>query len=344
MLARKDMLSDELKGLHSLAIIGMQKNAGKTTVLNRILEEARRGGDFPRPLAITSIGRDGEEKDVVTSTVKPKIYIERGTLVATASSFLSRCKLTKEILASTQVRTALGEVVLFRALSDGFVEIAGPSSVEGVRRIKEAFLAIDPDCFYLVDGAISRKSTAGHFLTEGAILCTGASLDSSMGVVVKKTAAMVEQFLLPGAPTSVIDVFSKTEAKAAICRSGELVEIEGDLAFTMASDIAQKWTEDSEALLLRGVITESFFKNLLQKVSLKGVQVVIEDATRLFVSEGYLDRLKRQEIILEVFQPIELRAVCLNPFSPRGVDFQAQAFLEEMRQALPVPVYDVRRM
>lgn len=338
------MLSDELRGLHSLAIIGMEKNAGKTTVLNRILEEARQGGDLPRPLAITSIGRDGEEKDVVTSTKKPKIYVESGTLVATASSFLSRCHLTKEILASTDVRTPLGEVVLFRAISDGFVEIAGPSSVEGVRSIKEAFLAIDPGCFYIVDGAISRKSTAGHFLTEGAVLCAGASLDPSMRVVLKKTAAMVEQFQLPAAPKMFSKVFSETQAKAAICEEGELLEVEGDLAFTMASEIANKLTEKSEALLLRGVVTESFFKSLLQKVSLKGVQVVIEDATRLFISAGYIDLLKRQGVVLEVLQPIELRAVCLNPFSPRGADFEADVFQREMKKMIPIPVYDVGRM
>lgn len=344
MHARKDMLSDQLQGLNSLAIIGMEKNAGKTTVLNRILEEARRGGDLPRPLAITSIGRDGEEKDIVTSTKKPRIYVEKGTLVATASSFLSRCRLTKEILASTDVRTALGSVIIFRALSDGFVEIAGPSSVEGVRSIKEEFLAVDPGCFYIVDGAVSRKSTAGHFLTEGAILCTGASLNPSMKNVVRQTAAMVEQFMLPVAPEEYQKTFSQTYAKAVIFKEGRPEEVEGDLAFTMADDIAEKFTKESEALFLRGVVTESFFKSLLQKVSLKGKQVIIEDATRLFVSTGYLNLLKRRGVTLEVLQPMELRAVCINPFSPRGVDFEAEVFLQEMQKAISVPVFDVGRM
>lgn len=338
------MLSSELAGLQSLAIIGMEKNAGKTTVLSRILYEAGRGGALPRPLAITSIGRDGEEKDIVTSTKKPKIYVERGTLVATAASLLSRCKLTREILASTNVRTPMGEVILFRALSDGYVEIGGPSSVEGVRRIKEAFLEIDPGCFYIVDGALSRKSSAGHFLTEGAILCTGASVDGSMRVVVQKTASVTEQFQLPMTAEPLRSLLLKERAKALVVTEGELTAIDGDLAFTMAAEIAEQITEKTEAIFLRGVVTESLMNSLLQKTSLAGKKVIAEDATRLFFPTGYLHRLQRQGIALEVLQAISLRAVCINPFSPRGQDFDAQAFLEAMKEATKLPVYDVGRM
>jgi len=52
-----------LKPYNSVSIIGMNKNVGKTTTLNHILEEAR--GNMS--LGLTSIGRDGEELDRVTS-------------------------------------------------------------------------------------------------------------------------------------------------------------------------------------------------------------------------------------------------------------------------------------
>ena len=71
-----------LKPYRSVSIIGMNKNVGKTTTLNYILKEAR--GKVS--LGLTSIGRDGEEIDVVTSTEKPKIYIEKNAMVATARS------------------------------------------------------------------------------------------------------------------------------------------------------------------------------------------------------------------------------------------------------------------
>jgi len=81
-----------LKPYKSVSIIGMNKNVGKTTTLNHILKEAR--GSVS--LGLTSIGRDGEELDRVTATEKPKIYIEKGTVIATAKQCLLNSDFTRE--------------------------------------------------------------------------------------------------------------------------------------------------------------------------------------------------------------------------------------------------------
>ena len=57
----------------TLSIVGMAKNAGKTTAMNFLIEEAM---DEGVALGITSIGRDGESQDLVTGTEKPKIYLD----------------------------------------------------------------------------------------------------------------------------------------------------------------------------------------------------------------------------------------------------------------------------
>ena len=106
----------------TLSIVGMCKNAGKTTVLNRLLSESH-----GRVLGLTSIGRDGESTDVVTGTEKPGIFIPEGTLFATAKDMLSLCDVTQEIVYTTGIPTPLGEVVLVRARSAGSVQLAGPS-------------------------------------------------------------------------------------------------------------------------------------------------------------------------------------------------------------------------
>lgn len=55
----------------TLSIVGMSKNAGKTTALNYLIEEAMDEGVI---LGITSTGRDGESVDLVTETEKPRIF------------------------------------------------------------------------------------------------------------------------------------------------------------------------------------------------------------------------------------------------------------------------------
>ena len=69
-----------LNGVQTMSIVGMCKNAGKTTMLNWMLHHDRLQGT----LGLTSIGRDGESTDVVTGTEKPGIFVREGTLIATA--------------------------------------------------------------------------------------------------------------------------------------------------------------------------------------------------------------------------------------------------------------------
>ena len=77
-------LLEILNGVKTMSIVGMCKNAGKTTMLNWMLHHDRLRGT----LGLTSIGRDGESTDVVTGTEKPGIFVREGTLIATARDML----------------------------------------------------------------------------------------------------------------------------------------------------------------------------------------------------------------------------------------------------------------
>ena len=79
-------LLEILNSVKTMSIVGMCKNAGKTTMLNWMLHHDRLQGT----LGLTSIGRDGESTDVVTGTEKPGIFVREGTLIATARDMLRR--------------------------------------------------------------------------------------------------------------------------------------------------------------------------------------------------------------------------------------------------------------
>ena len=119
-----------LNGVQTMSIVGMCKNAGKTTMLNWMLHHDRLRGT----LGLTSIGRDGESTDVVTGTEKPGIFVREGTLIATAKDMLRLGDTTLEIMETTGIPTPLGEVVIFRARSDGNVQLAGRPSPRSSRR------------------------------------------------------------------------------------------------------------------------------------------------------------------------------------------------------------------
>jgi len=178
-----------------VSVIGLVKNAGKTTVLNALLNEIYSDGSIAAP-AVTSVGRDGESTDVVTGTFKPGIFIHTGSLVATASELLKYSDFTKEILISTNVNTPLGEVFVLRARSGGAVQLGGPSMTEQLKVLNQQFFALGADCI-LIDGAAGRRSLGAATVADGAILCSGASLDRSMEKVAEETEFIAGLMQLP---------------------------------------------------------------------------------------------------------------------------------------------------
>ena len=120
-----------------VTVIGLCKNAGKTTAMRRLMAEL---GD--ERLALTSVGRDGERTDLVTGTEKPDLYLKAGDLFATARGMITLCDATLEVVDLTDVMTPLGPVAIFRTLSDGYVQLAGPSAAGQLRPLTARFMEL----------------------------------------------------------------------------------------------------------------------------------------------------------------------------------------------------------
>lgn len=170
------MLAPLVGDAPTVTFIGLCKNAGKTTAMCRLMEE------LPgETLALTSVGRDGERTDVVTGTEKPEIWVRAGTLFATARGMLPLCDATLRVEAVTDVMTPLGAVGILRALSDGYIQLAGPSAVSQLGPLSRTFRALGAQRV-LIDGAAGRRSLAGVEPGAAAILCVGASVDGGITI------------------------------------------------------------------------------------------------------------------------------------------------------------------
>ena len=95
----------------TLSIVGMAKNAGKTTALNYLIEEAI---DEGITLGVTSTGRDGESQDLVTGTEKPRVYLDQDMLVAVPSLLYDLADAGLEVIKRTKYSTAIGELLICR--------------------------------------------------------------------------------------------------------------------------------------------------------------------------------------------------------------------------------------
>lgn len=334
----------ELSGLSRdvgcLAIIGMEKNTGKTTTLNYLLEN-----DTESVFAITSIGYDGEDSDQITATHKPLIYVRKNTLVATAEKLLPSCDFTREILAFTNLHTPMGAVVILRALSDGFTRIAGPST-RATMNLVVAQLYKHGAERVIIDGAAARKSSAAVSAADGCILATGTAFSSDFNHLVDQTCHVVKllglsspDWQLAEACRRIMEDGSKDcfviSADSEITNLGSsLDEKNADKLVTMLNQEACIW--------FGAAVTSRFIQRLLDKTrQLDKTTIVATDATRFLLDSRQYDNLLRRGASLHVLNPIRLVAVTVNPVAPDSSFIDADRLIEEFNKRIAVPVFNL---
>lgn len=325
---------------HSISIIGMEKNVGKTTVLNYILNKTR--GKYV--LGLTSIGVDGEERDKVTFTEKPQIYVERGTIIATARQCLKRCDTTMEIIENTYISTAMGQIIIVRALSDGYVELAGPASSMGISRIIKKLKKLG--CIKIfVDGALGRKTFASPGVTEGTILCTGAALAKDMYEVVDKTLHTVKLLSIKKEDEKrILNLANsmKPDTRISIIYEDNSIKyLDCKVAMDSAREVC-KFIEGARYVIIKGIVTDRFILDIMRLTDkFKDVCLLVEDGTKLFISRDVLERFEKMRGMIKVTQSINVICITCNPISPYGYDFNKEKFLNEVKSRTNIPVFDI---
>lgn len=330
-----------LKQYKRISIIGMEKNVGKTTLLNFLINKI---GD-KKVVGLTSIGRDGEEVDVVTTTSKPRIYVYPNTIIATARDCLRNCDITGEILYTTDFSTPMGNIVIVRAITSGYVDIAGPSYNSQIKEILELMERYGSE-LSIVDGALSRKGSAMSDVTEATILSTGAALSLDMGKVIDETKTTVSLLQLPvfeniELKKYIEDHFLETRA-VVIYRDGSVINLEGISSLESNEEIKNYFNDDIEVIAIRGAITQKFLETLIKnRQNFKNLTLVIKDGTRVFTDFITLKKIEACGINIRVLNPINLLFVTCNPHSPLGYDFPKEKFRTLLEEKLNVNVIDV---
>ena len=302
-------LIQQLQSVRSMSIVGMCKNAGKTTMLNWLLAHSGRG----RVLGLTSIGRDGESTDVVTGTEKPSIFVPAGTLIATARDMLWLGDVTKEILVSTGIPTPLGEVIIMRARSDGYVQLAGPSITTQLKSVSQTFFDLGAEQS-IIDGALGRKSLGARQVAEGIVLCTGASYHMRMEKVIADTVSIYRIMNLPKAQT----VPAAPEGTLEQCLK-----------------------EQGEALVT-GALTDSMVLPLLRAGVLRKNRLVVADPSKVLLSPDTLDKMQLREVRLETAEAARTLCITVNPVSAYGWKFDKDEFRARLQEAVEVPYINVK--
>ncbi|MCR5710616.1 MAG: hypothetical protein K6G79_09080 [Bacteroidales bacterium] len=298
----------------SVSIVGLSKNAGKTECLNYILK--RLPLDYFR-VAVTSIGIDGETTDQVTGTAKPEITVREGMFFATSEKHFRQKRPLSELYDVSEEDTALGRVVTARALADGKVLLSGPSSASAMKRWMASLQPFGIDLI-LIDGALSRLSTASPTVSEAMVLSTGAALSANIRDLVNKTAYVVELIRLPlyVGPEPRLRVSSFSSLDPASIKGNRVIEVEGALTDRLLQ-MAKNCLSDGD------------------------VELVAGDFTKVFCSQELYRAFLRRGGRISVRMKSELLAVCVNPVAPNGMVLDSDILCRELSGRIGLPVYDI---
>ena len=323
----------QAQGLTTLAVMGMTKNTGKTVALNHLLAQAATAQVV---VGVTSIGRDGEDRDMVFAIPKPPILVWPGTLVATAQATLQRAKVRYKLIDSTGIDSPMGEVLMVKVLEYGEMEIAGASrssdQLKVIGRLKQCGASL-----VLLDGALGRSHHASPAIADGVILATGAAIGGGIGDVIRKTRDRL----------AILGIAQADEATRVLCElvfaqggvglwngAGESLLLANIATLNAAETLLPYAQSDLTTIALSGAVGRSVWRALSTLATLRpSLTVVVADGTKLFVEATDLVQFAQLGAHILAYRGINLTGITLNPFSPMGGSFDAQEFLGAARLA-----------
>jgi hypothetical protein len=320
-----------------ITVIGMAKNTGKTTTLNRLISDA---GSMGLRIGIVSTGRDGEATDVFTGREKPQVYAQKGAYFAATEESLGVCKAKTQLRATTEYLTSVGKVVIAEVTEPGAVEICGPGSVDEMLDVVEQLREEYGVKNVLIDGSINRIAIATTRLDAGVILATGAAL-GDMEQVIEQTTLKVDLLQIRCVDAQIKTVVDERRGGAGVLLIDNELDAEV-LDFSLLdhlSEVVEKITSRVSYLFTAGAVTDMVIEQLLDKG--KAVEIIVEDASMVHVSGFSYEKLLASGGTITALKKLNLLAVTCNPHNPMGNDFEPKKFLEAMRSSLNVSVYDV---
>ena len=316
----KQLLAPLVGDASPVTVIGLCKNAGKTTAMRRLMAEL--GEEC---LGLTSVGRDGECTDLVTGTEKPDLYLKKGDLFATARGILTLCDATLEVVDLTDVMTPLGPVAVFRTLSDGYVQLAGPSAAGQLPPLTRRFQELGAQRV-LIDVKSGEPAWRGavHRRLPGPGHGAGGGGDRPhLLALCPQTAGKRRPLRRPGRPGGPLRPVYPGEGRGVWKQR-------------------PKWNKAANPLVLwaAGGIMDPLLKTLARRGA--PTTLVAADATHVLAGRAALDLFLRNGGELRVRRELTIAAVGANPWSAYGWHFEPDKFVRALREVIDLPVVNVK--
>lgn len=313
----------------NIAIVGICKNAGKTTLLNAVLRH------YPDiKWGVLSTGRDGESTDTVFRTPKPRVLLPAGTIFCADAISLEEHGSAISMLAKTPWQQAGKKLYLAKAMSDIATEIGGPGTA-AAQSACAALMHSQGAQKVLIDGSLDRKSIAFSETVDSVILVAGASFGSINEII-------TELGRLQRLASISVDASLSPQTRYQLLQSKELMlKCDNNWISTGFNSLIGKEKElpellarhpQSTALYIPGAYSATQHHRLHEHI--KNLKLLFRHPECLKLNnrelETFLERHQAQCLV-----PFVIPAIMINSTGIGSASHDAELFRQRLREAFP---------
>lgn len=332
-----EWITDE--GIKTVALVGICKNAGKTTLLNHLL------ASWPRfRYGVFSTGIDGEESDSVFKHPKPAVSLIPGTVFCCDTPTLESLGGRVTILEQLACSPVLRSLWLAETSDAARTRITGPAALldqvftlgrmmeYGVQKV-------------LIDGSLDRKSIALSDAVDAVAVVIGASFGS-----VSNISAELRRLLIlneipvhePDAPAAYQSMISSEQI--LVFKDGQWLPT-GIVSLLGSEDLPRRLHDRSpEAIYIPGAVTDAVLPKLQPQLKNLGSRVILRHPDCLKLSLHKLESFIR-DFSPETLIPFKIKGFALNPQGFGAAPGDAIEFRARLRLNFPgLELPDIREL
>lgn len=326
---------------NSIAVVGLEKNTGKTECLNYILSKIHDRCSC----AVTSIGIDGESSDVLFKTHKPEITIYNDMFFITTEKHYRQKKITSEIVDILNYSSSfMGRLVVARAVNTGKTLLSGPPDTANLKRLITQMNTAHNCDLTIVDGALSRLSLGAPAITDAMILSTGAAVSANIPELVRKTKYTCDLISLPKYDNDIaINLKFIKSGVFSIDNDNIIHDLKVNSVFSVDFHSAD-FFKYGYTFFISGAVSDKIIDKFKTQPFADKITIIIRDFTKVFLTPNvFYSFIKKGGKILVLDKP-NLIAITINPWSPSGYVLNSDNLRDELQSEIDVPIFDIKKL
>lgn len=314
------------RATRNIALVGISKNSGKTSLLNAIL------ADFPfLAWAVMTTGLDGEEQDRVFKTHKPQVSLFPGMLFCCDANSLDAHGSKVQVLSSLIYSGR--KLFLARALHPLKTQITGPPSVLQQAKLIAQFRALGAQKV-LVDGSLDRKSIAMEDTIDALILLVGASYGSTIEIITEVKRLILLRDLPQAQLTSYQFRRLKRSDEILIKHKARWRSSKIESLISHEKELIQLLERKTKALYIPTSLTDSLYEKLTKTLARGDLKIIFRHPECIKLNKLNLHSfLKSCQVSCLI--PFKIKAFALNSTAIGKDAIAADDFREQIRAAFP---------